>query len=108
MMLCFLFVSFHTSLFAGDYDGFVVVKIENLSLDEYNSLAVVADGDNKLDVDDYCLGSGVMVFRLSGISISNEADLEMFLKNKIKVKVDGKEIKILDTHLESRSGTSKC
>ena len=94
--------------FAGDYEAMVVVKMRDLSLEQYNALAAMAQKDSKIEVEYYCLWSGVVVIKLDDISWSNPADLEMFPVNKLKAGTGNINVKVLDTHLREIGGSSKC
>ena len=89
------------------YDSVVVVKVQNLSSEQFNQVAAFIGGNNQLNIDYYCLWSGVMVLKLTNSNLHEAGDIHLFTKRTLNEASSLDGVEILHVHT-SISGIAKC
>jgi len=85
----------------------VIVKIEGLTLEMYNTIAVAYMKNPDVDIPYYCLDAGViaMHYKHSGLS---DADVQLSVKTELKRIIKNTNIRILDVETRDTEDDSRC
>jgi hypothetical protein len=110
VVLIILIAFFSTSWVAhqeNTYDSVVVVKVNNLTSEQFNQVAASAGQKNDTNIDYYCLWSGVMVIKINNSHLHQTGDLHVYTKRLLNEAISSENVEILYVH-SSVSGMAKC
>lgn len=89
------------------YDSVVVVKVNNLTSEQFNQVAASIGQKNDINIDYYCLWSGVMVIKLNNSHLHQSGDIHLYTKRLLNDAILSENVEILYVH-SSVSGMAKC
>lgn len=85
----------------------VIVKIEGLTLEQYNAIATAYLKNPDVEIPYYCLDAGVIAMHYKHGGLSN-ADVQVSVITEIKRIIKHSNIRILDVETHSADDDSRC
>ena len=89
------------------FDSIIVVKIEGITAQQYQSIQDLVDSRENLQVEYGCLWSGVMVFKLYKSSLQDVGDVHLYIKSLVQQVSPLPRMEVMHVHT-GVSGTAKC
>ncbi|MDH3709336.1 MAG: hypothetical protein OER04_05590 [Cyclobacteriaceae bacterium] len=89
------------------FDSIIVTKITDISGDQYDDIEYAVNKIDELNIEYTCLWSGVMVFKLNKSPLSENGDIQMYIKAVLNQATALKKLEILHVYT-GLSGVAKC
>ena len=89
------------------YDSTVVIKVQNLTSEQFNEVAASLGQKDQLNIEYYCLWSGIMVLKLKNSTLHQTGDIHLFTKRMLYDATNLEKVEILHVHT-GISGIAKC
>lgn len=101
-----------TTLMAGrPTDGnsiFVTLKVEQVTLPQLKAIEREIGRTLHIDLEYSCLESGVLILHIEESSMTEQADVQIFVRNKLSGIVPAGAITFLDIHIRPSAEQGRC
>ena len=89
------------------YDSIIVTKITDITGDQYDDIEYAVTRIDELNIEYTCMWSGVMVLKLNKSPLSENGDIQMYVKSVLNEATDLRKLEILHVYT-GLSGVAKC
>lgn len=89
------------------YDSIIVTKITDITGAQYDDIEYAINRIDELNIEYTCMWSGVMVLKLNKSSLSENGDIQMYIKSVLNQAATLKKMEIMHVHT-GLSGVAKC
>ena len=90
------------------YDSIVVVKIHDITGDQYLAISEAVAKETDATLEYTCLWSGMVVIKINNTSFSSKGDVYAYVSRMINRGTEVKKLELIHVHTETSGKVTKC
>lgn len=90
------------------YDSIVVVKVHDITGDQYLAISEAVVKETDVTLEYTCLWSGLVVIKINNTSFSSKGDVYAYVSRMINQSTDVKKLELIHVHTETSGKVTKC